>query len=108
MSAIWSVPIEAVRGNADFAGVQTLLELAAQYARYQSTATVELGPDGFVATLIYRLPGHPDRIHHAHLGLVWAPTENRYRPPVPVKPGEGPFLEATEDHFRFHQEQGQG
>lgn len=70
------VPIEAVRQGATIDGAVTLARLAEQRAEFEPSAIVELFEGGWIATLIYRRPGHPNRIHHAHVSLEWAPCES--------------------------------
>lgn len=72
----WSVPIEAIKAGADFAGTPILARLAAERAIFHRAARVELGPHSFIATTWYRLPGDAGRLHVAHLGLVWRPSES--------------------------------
>jgi len=76
-----AVPVEAVRHSVTIAGATTLAQLAAQAAEFQPTAIVELFPGGWVATLVYARPGFPQRVHHAHVGLVWAPKESAFASP---------------------------
>jgi len=70
------VPIESIRQGATSDGAATLARLAAEHAEFEPNAIAELFPGGWVATLVYRRPGHPNRISHAHVGLVWAPAES--------------------------------
>jgi hypothetical protein len=72
----FAVPVEAIRQGTTAEGDVTLARLAADRAEFQPTAIVELFPGGFIATLVYSKPGFPGRMHHAHVGLVWAPVEN--------------------------------
>lgn len=71
-----AVPIEAVRAAVTVDGAVTLAKLAAEHAEFEPNAIVELFEQGWVATLIYRRPGHPTRIQCAHVGLGWAPVES--------------------------------
>lgn len=73
---LWAVPIEAIRHGATLEGSLTLANLAALSARLQPTATVELGPRGWVASLVYVRPGVPARQECAHVELAWHPVEN--------------------------------
>ncbi len=70
------VPVEAIRQGATIDGAVVLAQLAAVRAEFEPNAVVELFDSGWIATLIYRRPGFPDRIHHAHVGLEWAPRES--------------------------------
>lgn len=72
-----AVPVEAIRHGVTVDGAVTLTQLAALHAEFAPNAVVELFPGGWVATLVYRRPGHPNRIQHAHVGLGWAPRESR-------------------------------
>lgn len=73
----WPVPTESIRHSATPGGAQDLARLAADAVVFDSNATVELGPNGFVATLVYSMPGHPTRRGVAHIRLDWQPRENR-------------------------------
>lgn len=70
------VPVEAVRQGVTAAGAVTLAHLAAKGAQFRPDAIVELVPSGWIATLVYAMPGTPNRMHHAHVPLVWAPKES--------------------------------
>jgi len=73
----WIVPIECVRASADLLGISMLANLAHRHAELRPHATVELGGNGFVATVHYQLPGYVERTEQVHVGLAWAPQENR-------------------------------
>jgi hypothetical protein len=70
------VPVEAVRQGVTAEGSVTMARLAADHAEFRPDATVELFPEGWVATLVYAVPGAPRRMHFAHVGLVWHPLES--------------------------------
>lgn len=70
------VPIEAVRQGVTADGAVTLSRLAADRVEFRADAVAELFPDGWVATVVYSKPGHPGRVHHAHVSLCWAPMES--------------------------------
>lgn len=69
----WSVPFPSVAYSVTADGAATLARLVSEHAMFEPSAIVELGPYGFTAALIYRRPGFPDRIQHAHVSLAWAP-----------------------------------
>lgn len=72
-----AVPVEAIRHGVTVDGAVTLARLAEQHVEFEPNAIVELFPGGWVATLVYRRPGHPNRISFVHVGLGWAPRESR-------------------------------
>lgn len=72
----WVVPVEAVRQGVTAEGAVALSRLAADRAEFRPDAVAELFPGGWVATVVYSKPGHPGRVHHAHVSLVWAPLES--------------------------------
>jgi hypothetical protein len=69
----YAVPLEAVSHGADFAGKIVLTKLAAERAELHQAAVVELGPQGWLATVLYTTPGRPARQQVAHVALLWAP-----------------------------------
>lgn len=69
----YAVPVEAVSHGADFAGKLTLVDLVAERADLRESAVVELGPNGWVATVLYTCPGQPRHVRVAHVRLLWAP-----------------------------------
>lgn len=71
------VPVEAIRGSADFNGARTLVRLAGERATFFPDAAVELLDESFIARVRYVLPGSPSQVHIATMGLVWAPAESR-------------------------------
>lgn len=71
-----TVPIEAVRYSVTVDGARTLAQLAAAQAEFQPDAIAELGDHGWVATLVYSVPGFSRRVRHAHVMLGWTPQES--------------------------------
>jgi hypothetical protein len=69
----YAVPVAAVSHGADFAGKITFAQLVAEGVSLHSAAVVELGPQGWVATVLYTAPGQPARQQVAHVGLLWPP-----------------------------------
>ena len=67
----FAVPVVAVSHGADFAGKITFTQLAAERAELHEAAIVELGPAGWVASVLYTHPGRPARQHVAHVTLLW-------------------------------------
>lgn len=71
-----TIPVEAVRYSVTADGARTLAQLAAAHAEFQPDAIAELGDNGWVATLVYPVPGFSRRVRHAHVMLAWTPCES--------------------------------
>jgi hypothetical protein len=73
----WVVPVEAIRASGTVAGARLMARLVEEGAVFQPSATVQLQPSGYVATVQYSSSKGAARWFAVTVPLAWAPVENK-------------------------------